>query len=592
MKQFFSNIYALGFIVYCLIAGGLFFYISKSTDDINSQINHLITDFQTKRHAIAEMSEATKLRILLLVEMSGTNDFFEREALQTRFFEQGSRYLKAREQIQSVEFKAEENAEMQRIGEAVNIIAPEIRKVSHLLMEDESFDIALLQLQQVLPLQKNITESFEKLIASISDQVANRQLVLQSELIYHQQLIVLLFIVSIVLALVTLGLMLRNQAKLSRLTEQALTEKHRAEVANQEKSRFLANMSHELRTPMHAILNFTALALKRSDDSKQERFLQNIRTSGVRLTALLDNLLDLSKLEAEKMEADFVFQDMATLIKNAVSEMSSLAKDKAIQVKIDADKKLECMFDQKLMFQVIVNLLSNAVKFSPENSQIEIALTNVESQEGEADSNMIQVSVSDQGVGIPEDQLEMVFDKFYQSSTTRSQAGGTGLGLPICKEIIALHKGKIWVESSSKGSDAGSVFYFQIPIIHLTSEVIDIPDMQAAIDSHLAWKKMIETSIIGDADTVNLKLMSETNSHLCPLGRWIDSVEIDGSLLSELKRIHSKFHLLAGEIVALHEANQDSAKNEKLLEFQQVSEQIIRLLKSMQYHAETNRKAA
>ena len=592
MKQLISNVYALGFIIYCLIAGGLFFYINKSADHINDQIIELIADFQVKRHSIAEMSEATKVRILLLVEMRGTKDYFERDELMTLFYEQGARYLKAREQILSVELNAFENAEMIRIWDAVVVTAPKLREVADLLINQGSDDKAGALLQEVLPIQQNITKSFEKLISSISEQVVNRQRILQAELINHQQLIFLLFIVSVVLALITLILMQRQQLLLARATERAMIEKNRAEEANQEKSRFLANMSHELRTPMHAILNFTVLALKRAEDPKQEKFLQNIRTSGIRLTSLLDDLLDLSKLEAQKMEVNFIFQDMTTLIESAVSEISPLATKKGILVNINSHKHFECMFDQKLIFQVLVNLLSNAIKFSPDNTAITIDMKFIEPRGRKAEHDMIQISVTDDGVGIPEDQLESVFDKFYQSSKTRSQAGGTGLGLPICREIINLHSGKIWAESPPKGASSGSVFLFEIPVIQSSSEVIEIPDIQSVIDLHLEWKAMIEAIVKGEKDVGNFKPLSEINNHICPLGQWIDSVDIGGSLFAELKRIHADFHMLAGEIMAYHEASQDNLKIEKLIEFQEVSDQIIRLLKSMQNHARGIHKVA
>ena len=592
MKQFASNIYVIGFIVYCLIAGGLFFYINQSSEQINNQINQLISDFQTKRHSIAEMSEATKVRILLLVEMRGTDDAFEREELLTRFYQQGSRYLKARDKILSVKLNAEENAEMVRIWDAVVVTAPKLREVADLLTHYGSDEKAQALLQEVLPIQQNITRSFEKLIASISQQAANRQRILQDELINHQQLIFLLFVVSIVLAAFTLMLTQRDKLLLARATDEAMIEKNRAEEANQEKSRFLANMSHELRTPMHAILNFTVLALKRAEDPKQEKFLQNIRTSGIRLTSLLDDLLDLSKLEANKMDADFVYQDMTTLVESAVSEISSLATKKGILVNIDSNSHYECMFDQKLIFQVVVNLLSNAIKFSGENTTIQIDMKFIESTGKRSEPNMIRVSIADQGVGIPEDQVETVFDKFYQSSKTRSQAGGTGLGLPICREIINLHGGKIWAESSSGEDTHGSVFRFEIPVIQSSAEVISIPDIQTAIDSHLKWKEMIEAVARGDKNAISPRPMSEMNTHLCSLGKWIDSVDIGGSLFAELKRIHSEFHVLAGEVIAYRDAGQEHAKIEKLVEFQEASDQITRLLKSMQYHASAHQKAA
>lgn len=248
--------------------------------------------------------------------------------------------------------------------------------------------------------------------------------------------------------------------------------KNAAEAANMAKSTFLAKMSHELRTPMHAIMSFTNLAIKRSEDEKQEHFLDNIKSSSLRLTNLLNDLLDLSKLQAGKMQVDFSTHDLAKLVIKTIEEMDSLLKDKSISVNSDhLDKEFECMFDQKLIAQVLVNLFSNAIKFSPENSSIDIEISRRELELNGIQQQILEVSVIDQGVGIPSDQLESIFEQFEQSSTTKNLIEGTGLGLQITRQIIELHHGRVWAESPPSGLENGSVFYFQIPIAQTDSKV-------------------------------------------------------------------------------------------------------------------------
>jgi len=249
---------------------------------------------------------------------------------------------------------------------------------------------------------------------------------------------------------------LLEEEKISHL----LQGKEIAEKANETKSRFLANMSHELRTPMHAILSFTNLARKRVDDEKAINFLEKIHTSGVRLTNMLNDLLDLSKLEAGKLVPDFREHDFIAVVKASIDEIHSLLKDKNISVRMEYDAALPSCFDKKLITQVIVNILSNAIKFSPENSSIDISIWNERIWETE----MLVFSVTDQGIGIPRDELKDVFDSFVQSTKTRSDSGGTGLGLPISKEIIELHHGDIWAESPPRGKVVGTAFIFQIPL--------------------------------------------------------------------------------------------------------------------------------
>jgi signal transduction histidine kinase len=245
----------------------------------------------------------------------------------------------------------------------------------------------------------------------------------------------------------------------SERTRELVLAKEQAEAANIEKSRFLANMSHELRTPMHAILSFSSLGLKKAEDPKLLRYLENINASGMRLTNLLNDLLDMSKLEAGKINPDFSNGDIVRIIKTSIAELDGLLKEKNQAVTIDPDQPISGMFDAKLMAQVFINLLSNAIKFSPENAIIEISCRHLDTNE-----KTLEITLTDQGIGIPADQLEVIFDPFAQSRHTQSDAGGTGLGLPISRKIIRLHNGKIWAQSPPEGRTEGSAFIVQIPL--------------------------------------------------------------------------------------------------------------------------------
>jgi len=244
-------------------------------------------------------------------------------------------------------------------------------------------------------------------------------------------------------------------------TEELASAKIVAENANESKSRFLANMSHELRTPMHAILGFSHLATKYSENAKMNEYLDKILVSGKRLTTLLDDLLDLSKLEAGKMTLDLEYNDLTLLAGSSVEEVSSLAREKHIRIKINTDKPMMAYYDKKLITRVVINILANAIKFSPANSQVDILISHNDS------SGTLTMQIIDEGFGIPKDELDEVFDSFVQSSKTRSNSGGTGLGLPISKEIIELHRGAMWVESPAQGRSQGSSFTFQIPVQHI-----------------------------------------------------------------------------------------------------------------------------
>lgn len=243
-----------------------------------------------------------------------------------------------------------------------------------------------------------------------------------------------------------------------------------AETANAAKSEFLANMSHELRTPLHGILSFSRFGLKKYQTAEPEKLLQyfdRINTSGERLLSLLNDLLDLSKLEAGQMALIKKPVELREIMESCVAEQSAWINEKKLNLILDAPiLNTEANIDPVRISQVMTNLLSNSIKFSLEGKSIIINFLEV----NYFDRPAIQVSIKDEGVGIPETELDSVFDKFIQSSKTKTNAGGTGLGLAICKEIIELHQGKIWAESNA---DQGATFSFILPVNNLSQSLID-----------------------------------------------------------------------------------------------------------------------
>jgi signal transduction histidine kinase len=231
----------------------------------------------------------------------------------------------------------------------------------------------------------------------------------------------------------------------ARLFRELADKSRQLEVASQHKSEFLANMSHELRTPLNAIIGFSEVLTDRMFgelNEKQEEYLRDIYASGTHLLSLINDILDLSKIEAGRMELELTEVELPTALDNALMLVRERAQRRSLTLHKDVDAEV-----------VVLNLLSNAIKFTPEGGRIELAAV--------PKDGLVEVSVCDTGVGIaPEDQ-DKVFEEFRQVGTADKKAEGTGLGLTLCRKFIELHGGRIWVKSQL---GAGSTFMFTIPV--------------------------------------------------------------------------------------------------------------------------------
>lgn len=229
-----------------------------------------------------------------------------------------------------------------------------------------------------------------------------------------------------------------------------------AERLNGLKSEFLASMSHELRTPLHTIIGFAELLSEEGDgllDDRQKRFLQHILEDSQHLLGLINDVLDLSKIEAGAISLRIEHIPLVDAISNAVNAIRPRAMMKSLTLESHNTFPGLVAVDPMRLKEIFYNLLGNAVKFTPAGGNIMV--------ETKETSEFVRITVADSGIGIPADQLQQIFEKFYQVGyATSGVREGTGLGLAICKRLIEMHGGSIWIESEP---GHGSRFHFTLP---------------------------------------------------------------------------------------------------------------------------------
>ncbi len=340
--------------------------------------------------------------------------------------------------------------------------------------------------------------------------------------------------------------------------KEADTAKNEAEDANKAKSTFLANMSHEIRTPMNAVLGFSELLENMVTDKQQKQYLDSIRSSGKTLLSLINDVLDISKIEAGKMELQLNPVDLKVICNEIKNAFEWKTKEKDLDFTLDIDNKLprSLLLDEIRIRQILFNLVGNAVKFT-ENGHVKISLSKRFKDKDESTLDLI-FTIEDSGVGISEKQQELIFDAFRQKEGQDiKKFGGTGLGLTITKRVVEILGGKITVESEpGKGSK------FNVEIKNVAIAAVEAEEYEFDNGSEVLEFQEATVLIVDDID-VNRTLLI---GYLKPYGFNIVEAK-DGKETIEMALKHKPDLILLDmkmPVMDGYEATSLIRKNEKL----------------------------
>jgi len=353
----------------------------------------------------------------------------------------------------------------------------------------------------------------------VAQQKRETELTFQNQLNKQKSTLILLIVMGSGLILFIIAMyyrlqfIKRTEDELKQKNEIIEAEKLKAQASERAKHQFLANMSHEIRTPMNAIKGMTDILLRRNPRKDQTEYLESIKKSSDSLLIIINDILDISKIEAGKIEFEHQPFSVNEVINNVYTLMHFKAEEKGLQLKMDIpEENIIVKGDVTRLRQIIINLIGNAVKFT-EKGRVDLILK----PEKEEEKIKLHFTVSDTGIGIDADRMDKIFKSFEQAySDTSRKFGGTGLGLSISKQLIELQDGKIWVESE-KGK--GTEFHFVIPY-EIAKETDKAEALAVSKDNISEQLKGIKVLLVED-NTFNAVVAQEE------LEDAIDGVKVD-----------------------------------------------------------------
>jgi signal transduction histidine kinase/DNA-binding response OmpR family regulator len=314
---------------------------------------------------------------------------------------------------------------------------------------------------------------------------------------------------------------LQDITERKRTEQELLNARKLAESSLSVREVFLANMSHEIRTPMNAVIGFTQLLYETNLTDEQKGFVDAIRFSGDNLLVIINDILDLSKIQSGKMQLENIEFDVMNIVKSNMALFNEKAKNKSLELTYEIEPGVPqfVVGDPVRLNQIITNLINNAIKFTERGLvQLHVGVTGITS-----DKLTLEFTVGDTGIGIPQSKQSVIFDSFVQASgDTSRKFGGTGLGLSIVKSIVELCEGTISLDSQP---GKGSTFKVALPFEKADRKIAEIRNQAAIVDEPLQWLKNISVLVVEDNDVNRLLVKKVLNKASCRIDLVFNGLE-------------------------------------------------------------------
>lgn len=469
---------AVAFVLFLVVLVFLYFNNSRYLVEFKQLID--ATDQGSKKMLLfSEFAELARGRTRNTIQILESEDVFEQDELNQQLEGYAAKFAEVREQLDEMPFTADDRKLYDRVFVLVPEILPRQRRAVEILMYEDDREAAReLIYEHVLPGQQKIIDIFSELInreqAYISGNAREINLSMveintHNNLLYGAIVLIFTFLAGFIIYRVS---RIQNQLaqaygsleeKILERTEDLKMARDSAVTASKAKSEFLSSMSHELRTPLNAIIGFSQLLEMEEMEQHQVESVNEIHKAGKHLLALINEVLDLARIEAGRMSVDQEDLDLATVLMEVRSLSEPIAARHGVSLTFSDDVNYQLYADAKRLKQVFLNLLSNAIKYNKANGQVTVYT--------EKHGKHVRILVKDTGKGISDEQREALFEPFNRLGAEGSEIEGSGIGMMVTRQLVDLMQGRLGFDSVV---GKGSVFWVELPYLENQSEnVVD-----------------------------------------------------------------------------------------------------------------------